>query len=277
MKCRKFFSIPILSVLVLMGFVYYITVFVFIHDWIGLQSSARFLNAIIFTFLAFLCLFSFSVCVLTDPGHVPASYVPDVEDAATSNQKLKKDANGVQLRLCDKCSTYKPPRAHHCRVCRRCVLRMDHHCLWINNCVGYWNYKAFFVLIFYATMTTLYSVVIIIGCACQKDSYQGQTPLKIFYILCGTMMIALSVTLGTLLGWHVYLTAHNMTTIEYYEGIRAAWLARKSGQNYRHPFDLGVYKNITLVLGPNMLKWLSPSSLSYLKDGTSFLTLRDSS
>lgn len=34
---------------------------------------------------------------------------------------------------------------------------------------------------------------------------------------------------------------------QYYEGIRAAWLAKKSGQSYRHPFNVGVYKNITLV------------------------------
>lgn len=31
---------------------------------------------------------------------------------------------GECLRYCDKCSSYKPPRAHHCRVCRRCVLKM---------------------------------------------------------------------------------------------------------------------------------------------------------
>jgi hypothetical protein len=31
-------------------------------------------------------------------------------------------------RFCKKCSHYKPPRSHHCRVCDRCVLRMDHHC-----------------------------------------------------------------------------------------------------------------------------------------------------
>ena len=24
-----------------------------------------------------------------------------------------------------------------------CVLMMDHHCLWINNCVGYYNFGYF--------------------------------------------------------------------------------------------------------------------------------------
>lgn len=31
---------------------------------------------------------------------------------------------GGDLRYCQKCCHYKPPRAHHCRVCKRCVLRM---------------------------------------------------------------------------------------------------------------------------------------------------------
>ena len=29
---------------------------------------------------------------------------------------------------CYKCRQYKPERAHHCQVCKRCVMRMDHHC-----------------------------------------------------------------------------------------------------------------------------------------------------
>ncbi|THG00260.1 hypothetical protein TEA_026286 [Camellia sinensis var. sinensis] len=90
MKCARFVSIPVFSVFLVLGFVYYITIFVFLEDWLGLQSSAGSLNALIFTYLACFSLFSFLVCVLTDPGGVPSAYVPDVEDSELSDQDSKK-------------------------------------------------------------------------------------------------------------------------------------------------------------------------------------------
>ncbi|XP_031257374.1 probable protein S-acyltransferase 15 [Pistacia vera] len=201
----------------------------------------------------------------------------EAERAAWLARKLGRaidiHSNSVQVRQCDKCSAHKPPRAHHCKVCRRCVLRMDHHCLWINNCVGYQNYKAFLVLVFYATIGSLYSTVMITGSALQREwDISGKPQLKIFYVACGILMVSLSLAFGTLFGWHVFLISKNMTTIESHEAEQAAWLARKSGQSYRHPFNVGVYRNITLILGPNMLTWLYPLAVSHLKDGTSFPT-----
>ena len=42
---------------------------------------------------------------------------------------------------CYRCNNFKPPRAHHCSICNRCVIKMDHHCVraccaWESVCGG---------------------------------------------------------------------------------------------------------------------------------------------
>jgi len=42
---------------------------------------------------------------------------------------LKENINGWTV--CSKCEAVKPPGAHHCRICGRCIKKMDHHCPWL--------------------------------------------------------------------------------------------------------------------------------------------------
>ena len=60
------------------------------------------------------------------------------------------------LRICNICDCVKPPRAHHCRKCGRCVIRMDHHCPWVGNCVGLRTFKQFLLFNLYVCLLSLY-------------------------------------------------------------------------------------------------------------------------
>lgn len=48
---------------------------------------------------------------------------------------------------CDECNSSVRSETKHCKVCKRCVYLFDHHCKWVNNCIGQKNYKEFFKLI----------------------------------------------------------------------------------------------------------------------------------
>eukprot|EP01017_Pseudomicrothorax_dubius_P027906 TRINITY_DN3271_c0_g1_i15.p1 TRINITY_DN3271_c0_g1~~TRINITY_DN3271_c0_g1_i15.p1 ORF type:complete len:290 (-),score=20.48 TRINITY_DN3271_c0_g1_i15:125-994(-) len=79
-----------------------------------------------------------------DPGLIPLGLTPP-KDSKLSEKFL--------TRMCMKCNnSWKPPRAHHCSVCNRCVFRMDHHCDWLNNCVGIGTIKLFYLFLVYTAL-----------------------------------------------------------------------------------------------------------------------------
>lgn len=57
--------------------------------------------------------------VFLDPGIVPLPHTRlDFSDLhAAHNQRHDED----EWTVCTRCETYRPPRAHHCRICKRCI------------------------------------------------------------------------------------------------------------------------------------------------------------
>jgi hypothetical protein len=90
--------------------------------------------AMIYCTIAALALASHAKTSFTDPGSIP-------KDAVPPPILFRK---GVTTHaMCSHCQNYKPPKTHHCRICNRCISKMDHHCPWMNNCIGAGNFSEY--------------------------------------------------------------------------------------------------------------------------------------
>ncbi|CAF3490537.1 unnamed protein product [Adineta steineri] len=51
--------------------------------------------------------------------------------------------------FCTSCLIKRPIRSKHCKDCHRCIAKFDHHCPWIDNCVGEKNLRYFVGFLFF--------------------------------------------------------------------------------------------------------------------------------
>ncbi|KAL2816890.1 DHHC palmitoyltransferase-domain-containing protein [Aspergillus granulosus] len=127
---------------------------------------------IVFAYLFYLCFSSFVHASVVDPGVIPRNLhqmpPPDPSDDPLSIGPPTNDwvmvklatsdiaAMDVPVKYCKTCSIWRPPRCYHCRVCDNCIETLDHHCVWLNNCVGRRNYRYFFAFVSTSTLLALF-------------------------------------------------------------------------------------------------------------------------
>lgn len=121
-----------------------------------------------------------------------------------------------EFMFCTLCNAPRSIGTKHCTRCNRCTLSFDHHCKWINNCVGKKNYKEFLIMILLIQALCLF----FIGSSVYAVIKFAEKPKgKIIGIsVVGTLLVPCVLTLGFLAhltGFHVYLKVMKMSTYEY--------------------------------------------------------------
>ncbi|XP_048526785.1 histone deacetylase 8-like isoform X3 [Dendroctonus ponderosae] len=196
-----------------------------------LNNRAGFLIGI--NLLALMFLWSFLATMWSSVGTVPAEYKfsrnehQSVIKARTDDEKdhiletlcekksllLQTCTPTGSIRYCTSCMHIKPDRTHHCSSCERCFLKMDHHCPWVNNCIGFRNYKSFILLIFYTFLYCAFYVSTIIPHIISPwghSKFAEDLPISIGFGFAAIMGLT---TFGFMC-YHLYLTSTNETTLE---------------------------------------------------------------
>ena len=78
-----------------------------------------------------------------------------------SQNFTQADWNKSLSKLCHTCKAIRPLRSSHCKCCNRCVLAFDHHCPYVQNCIGYNNRVKFFMFVF--ACSTLQILTVYLG------------------------------------------------------------------------------------------------------------------
>ncbi|XP_059965533.1 palmitoyltransferase ZDHHC3 isoform X1 [Mesoplodon densirostris] len=208
------------------------------------------INGIMFNLLAFLALASHCRAMLTDPGAVPKG---NATKEFIESLQLKP---GQVVYKCPKCCSIKPDRAHHCSVCKRCIRKMDHHCPWVNNCVGENNQKYFVLFTMYIALISLHALIMVgfhfLHCF-EEDwtkcsSFSPPTTVILLILLCFEGLLFLIFT-SVMFGTQVHSICTDETGIER--------LKRKH-QPREHT---GSWKSVKETFGGDFsLNWFNPFS-----------------
>ncbi|RHZ48834.1 hypothetical protein Glove_541g22 [Diversispora epigaea] len=182
---------------------------------------------IAFTYLSFI------IACYSDPGRIAK------ENVVKACKMFEYDFLIFEPRKCRTCLFPKPARSKHCSLCKMCVAKSDHHCAWINNCVGLKNYRYFILFLYSIMQICFYGTYIILCIFCgiaknmnlssalvknpktgvkSKVSYHQMALLLIhhesFLGILGIFIVLVGIVISVFLGYQFYLIFSGFTSNE---------------------------------------------------------------
>jgi len=151
---------------------------------------------------------------------------------------------------CRKCGELRPERAHHCRICKRCVLKYDHHCPWLNQCVGLHNERHFMLFLIYISLSSaLYALLgwehVFSALGWYSDPWLHHVP-ELAFLLVYILAVVMSLAVTIMSSYHLWGIACGETSVESQDHEHYRYVAKGRGEDFINSYDLGKWKNLEL-------------------------------
>jgi len=203
---------------------------------------------------------TFLLCARSDPGIIR-------KDNASEAMKVFEFDGMIYVpdTVCTTCKIVKPARSKHCSFCDRCVMKFDHHCVWVNNCIGLRNQRFFILFLLQHVFFCAYGATLIasmlqqvadekrLWTAAYRDTTTGEVKRSDVWFIIRYLMYYHGVLWGLLLllsvmfivlvcfaSYHLFLALTNSTTNE-----RSKFAVLRKGLNvqalYQYEVVRGVY------------------------------------
>jgi len=178
-----------------------------------LQQPSKMILCILFS-SSFVVTVIFGICTMTiDPMD------PNV---ARAEEGLPPEEGAMAF--CKNCRVNVHLDAKHCWDCNKCVANYDHHCPWLNTCIGTRNYFYFYVSIWalLAMLATNSTAGVLVLVEHIRDPINplglGEAAIWLISVCLGLVNLPLCFLDSTLVAFHTYLCVLDITTYDYLTG-----------------------------------------------------------
>jgi palmitoyltransferase ZDHHC9/14/18 len=149
------------------------------------------------------------ITAFTEPGIIPRRN----KTKLNINVDMKSRGN-----YCSICKIIRPNRCRHCRHCDACIDVFDHHCPWTGTCIGIRNYCYFFLFLTSVLLGSIFILLTtIFGILGYFEGLITNRPLLRIaaFLLIFLWSIILTLLVGSLFCFHIFLIIRKQTTCEY--------------------------------------------------------------